>query len=102
MGILGKLGKETFKKGIEKAPEIQAVIRYIQKNGIKAAYRQYGKAAIDRFLEVFPDVRRNKGGPVTRKPREFAAGGMYKGKKHMYAAGGKVMDTPKKKPRRKK
>ena len=98
MAILGKLGKEAIKK----APEIQTVIRYIQKNGIKEAYRKYGKAAIDRFLKAFPDANRNKGGPVTRKPREFAKGGTHKGKTHMYAAGGKVMDTPKKKPRRKK
>tara|TARA_R100000963_G_C4613579_1_gene83207 strand:- start:252 stop:752 length:501 start_codon:yes stop_codon:yes gene_type:complete len=35
--------------------------------------------------------------PNTRKPREFAAGGAYKGKKHMYAAGGRVMDTRRKK-----
>jgi len=34
--------------------------------------------------------------PNTRKPREFAAGGAYKGKKHMYAAGGRVMDTRRK------
>ena len=34
------------------------------------------------------------GGNVSkRKPREFAKGGMYKGKSHMYAAGGRVTDT---------
>ena len=53
-----------------------------------------------RRQDMFTMVR--KGGSIKRNPREFAAGGMYKGKKHMYAAGGKVMDTPKKKPRRKK
>jgi hypothetical protein len=35
-----------------------------------------------------------KGGTI-RKPREFARGGIYRGKPHSYAAGGRVIDTSK-------
>ena len=57
--------------------------------------REFAKGGMYKGKEINTMVRR--GGNIKRKPREFAAGGAYKGKKHMYAAGGRVMDTRRKK-----
>ena len=62
----------------EQGEEIKPIIRSLA--GQKA------RRKLKKYLENQP---RNKGGPVNKRP-QIIKGGAYKGKKHSYAAGGKV------------
>ena len=69
----------------------------------RASETSEGKALIARAREELglgSQTRVKKGGVVRKKgqiknPREFVRGGMYRGKPHAYAAGGRVMDNSK-------
>ena len=52
---------------------------------VEAAY----KKALQEAEKPRPTTRRNKGGPVQKRP-QMMHGGAYKGKKHAYIAGGSV------------
>ena len=56
--------------------------------------RGWGGGHQDYPTKAEQEKAARKGGTI-RKPREFARGGVYRGKPHAYAAGGRVIDTSK-------
>jgi hypothetical protein len=90
-------------KGRPYMPENPKDIKSAQETLERARTSPEGEASIARAREALglgPQTRVKKGGVVRKKgqiknPREFVRGGMYRGKPHAYAAGGRVTDTSK-------
>jgi len=102
-------GKTTYKQGtkqVEELPEQSFFkrkspeqMKKFQEQMKKLQEQEQERRRLENLLRQREKEEREKaslvllGSSIKRNPREFAAGGMYKGKKHMYAAGGRVTDT---------